>query len=52
MHQVNRMNPLKRTSKFFYENSNLKVAILCTAIFGTYLVLVMTRQAIGFEIPN
>ena len=28
------------------------MAIFCTAIFGAYLVLVMTRQAIGFEIPN
>ena len=52
MPQVNRMNPLKRISQFFYENSNLKVAILCTVIFGAYLVLVMTRQATGFDIPN
>jgi hypothetical protein len=52
MHQIMRMNPLKRISEFFYEKSSLKVAILCTAIFGAYLVLVMTRQAIGFEIPN
>ena len=52
MHQVNWMNPLKRTSQFFYKSSNLKVAVLCTAIFGAYLALVMTRQAIGFEIPN
>ena len=47
-----RTQPLKRTSDFFYEKSNLKVAIVCTAIFVTYLVLVMTRQAIGFSIPN
>lgn len=52
MQQVKRMNPLNRTSEFFYKNSNLKVAILCTAIFVTYLVLVLTRQAIGFETPN
>ena len=52
MQQVNRMNSLKRISQFFYENSNLKVAILCTAIFGAYLVLVMTHQATGFDIPN
>jgi len=52
MHQIDRMNPLKRISQFFYEKSNLKVAILCTAIFGAYLVFVMTRQATGFEIPN
>ena len=52
MHQVMRLNTLKRISQFFYEKSNLKVAILCTAIFGAYLVLVMTQQAIGFEIPD
>ncbi|MEI6800553.1 MAG: hypothetical protein WCO04_15265 [Pseudomonadota bacterium] len=52
MQQVDRINPLKRISQFFYENSNLKVAILCTAIFGAYLVLVMTHQATGFDIPN
>jgi len=52
MHQVMRLNTLKRISQFFYEKSNLKVAILCTAIFCAYLVLVMTRQATGFEIPN
>jgi hypothetical protein len=52
MKQIMRMNPLKRISEFFYEKSNLKLAILCTAIFGAYLFLVMTRQAIGFEIPN
>ena len=43
---------MNRISQFFYAKSNLKVAILCTAIFVAYLVLVMTRQAIGFEIPN
>ena len=52
MHQVMRINTLKRISQFFYEKSNLKVAILCTAIFCAYLFLVMTRQATGFEIPN
>ncbi len=52
MHQVNRMNFLKRISQFFYAKSNLKMAIVCTAVFGSYLVLVLTRQATGFEIPN
>lgn len=52
MNKMMRMNPLKRISQFFYENSNLKVAVLCTAIFVAYLFLVMTRQAIGFEVPN
>ena len=52
MKPVMRVNALKRTSQFFYENSNLKVAILFTALFVIYLVLVMTRQAIGFETPN
>ena len=52
MHQVNRMNFLKRISQFFYAKSNLKMAIFCTAVFGSYLVLVLTRQATGFEIPN
>ena len=52
MKPVMRVNLLTRTSQFFYENSNLKVAILFTALFVIYLVLVMTRQAIGFETPN
>lgn len=52
MKPVMRVNALKRTSQFFYENSTLKVAILFTALFVIYLVLVMTRQAIGFDIPN
>jgi hypothetical protein len=52
MNQIMRLNPLKRISELFYEKSNLKVAILCTAIFGAYLVLVMTQQAIGFDIPD
>ena len=52
MKPVMRVNLLKRTSQFFYENSTLKVAILFTALFVIYLVLVMTRQAIGFDIPN
>ena len=52
MNQIMRLNPLKRISELFYEKSSLKVAILCTAIFGAYLFLVMTRQATGFEIPN
>ena len=43
---------MKRTSGFFYENSNLKVACLCTAIFVAYLVVVMKHQATGFEISN
>ena len=52
MKPVMRVNLLTRTSQFFYENSNLKIAILFTALFGIYLVLVMTRQAIGFETPS
>ena len=52
MKPVMPVNLLKRTSQFFYENSNLKVAILFTALFVIYLVLVITRQAIGFDIPN
>ena len=52
MNRLMRVNPVNRISQFFYAKSNLKVAILCTAIFFAYLVLVMTRQAIGFEIPN
>jgi hypothetical protein len=52
MKPVMRVSFLKRTSQFFYENSTLKVAILFTALFVIYLVLVMTRQAIGFETPN
>ena len=43
---------MKRISQFFYQNSNLKVAVLFTAIFIGYLILIMTRKATGFELPN
>jgi hypothetical protein len=43
---------MKRISQFFYQNSNLKVVFLTTAIFMGYLVLVMIPKATGFEIPS
>ena len=43
---------MKRISLFFYQYSSLKVAVLFTAIFIGYLVLVMTHIATGFELSN
>ena len=49
MQQRNKINMFNRISDLFYDKSNLKVAIACTAIFVAYLFLVMTRQAISFD---
>ena len=43
---------MKRISLFFYQYSNLKVAVLFTAIFIGYLVLVMTHKATWFELSD
>ena len=43
---------IKRISLFFYQYSSLKVAVLFTAIFIGYLVLVMTHKATGFELSD
>jgi hypothetical protein len=43
---------MKRISLFFYQYSSLKVAVLFTAIFIGYLVLVMTHKATGFELSD
>jgi len=43
---------MKRISLFFYQYSSLKVAVLFTAIFIGYLVLVMTHIATVFELSN
>ena len=43
---------MKRTSQFFYQNSNLKVVFLITAIFMGYLILVMIPKATGFELSS
>jgi hypothetical protein len=43
---------MKRITQFFYQNSNLKVVFLITAIFMGYLILVMIPKATGFEIPS
>ena len=43
---------MKHTSDFLYKNSNLKWAILFTAIFIGYLFFVMIPHAADFEVLN
>lgn len=43
---------MKHTSDFLYKNSNLKLAILFTAIFIGYLFFVMIPHAADFEVLN
>ena len=43
---------MKNTSDFLYKNSNLKLAILFTAIFIGYLFFVMIPHAADFEVLN
>lgn len=47
-----RVGPLTGVSPFFYAKSNLISALLATAIFAGYLVLVLTAQGKAFEVAN
>jgi hypothetical protein len=52
MQEIEKANLLRRISDFFYNKSNFRISIACTAIFVAYLLLVMTRQAISFEVAE
>ena len=46
------VGPLSRVSRFFYAKSNLLTALLATAIFASYLILILTAQGQAFEVAN
>jgi hypothetical protein len=39
-------------SRFFYAKSNLLTALLATAIFASYVILILTAQGKAFEVAN
>ena len=44
--------PLRRASQFFYTNSTLVTALLATAVFAGYTVLVLGGQGKAFAVAN
>jgi len=44
--------PLRRLSRFFYAKSTLVTALLATAIFAGYTVLILSAQGKAFEVAN
>ena len=44
--------PLRRASEFFYAKSTLVTALIATAIFAGYTVLVLSGQGKTFEVAN
>ncbi len=44
--------PLRRASEFFYAKSTLVTALIATAIFAGYTVLVLSGQGKAFEVAN
>jgi hypothetical protein len=44
--------PLRRLSGFFYAKSTLVTALLATAIFAGYTVLILSAQGKAFEVAN
>jgi len=44
--------PLRRVSGFFYAKSTLVTALLATAIFAGYTVLILSAQGKAFEVAN
>lgn len=45
-------DPLRRASGFFYTKSNLVTALLATAVFAGYTVLILSGQGKAFEVAN
>ena len=43
---------LRRASGFFYANSSLVTALLATAVFAGYTVLILSGQGKAFEVAN
>ena len=48
----NKFGPLRRASEFFYAKSTLVTALIATAIFAGYTVLVLSGQGKTFEVAN
>lgn len=44
--------PLRRVSGFFYAKSNLVTALLASAVFAGYTVLILSAQGKTFEVAN
>jgi hypothetical protein len=44
--------PLSRASRFFYSRSNLVTALLATAVFAGYLVVVLTGKGTAFAVAD
>ena len=44
--------PLRRVSGFFYAKSNLITALLASAVFAGYTVLILSAQGKTFEVAN
>jgi hypothetical protein len=44
--------PLSRASRFFYSRSNLATALLATAVFAGYLVVVLTGKGTSFAVAD
>jgi len=49
---VKKIGPLRRVSGFFYAKSTLVVALLATAVFAGYTVLILSGQGKAFEVAN
>jgi hypothetical protein len=49
---LRKAGPLGRLSEFFYTKSNLVMALLATAVFAGYTVLILSAQGKAFEVAN
>jgi len=49
---LRKAGPLGRLSEFFYTKSNLVMALLATAVFAGYTVLILSGQGKAFEVAN
>jgi len=47
-----KFGPLSRASRFLYAKSNLVTAVLVTAVFAAYLVVVLTGKGAAFAIAD
>ena len=47
-----KIGPLRRVSGFFYAKSTLVTALLATAVFAGYTVLILSGQGKAFEVAG
>jgi len=47
-----RFGPLSRVSRFFYARSNVVAALVATAVFAVYLVVVLTGKGTAFAVAD